>query len=1362
MDSNHGGDKQDRGVLKPHVYFSNNRSLGIKWNFYFFAAFLKNGMHSSLHTQAAWFVCHYITAIYPTMYTLVACLMDDGSLEGRENYIFPGSNFLSYITPGFFSTSVFFAIVFVLMLLIDLFFILCVFVPRFAFTYIRIIAALQLFNVRVHMAFLPFVCAVLRYCLTMIVYWEDTSPEWRVLSVVFLFVFVVFMVTCCLLHFLESNSIINPSLMYEEWFSGAGFFAPLLVVIVSLAGFGALHMTLKTAMGVLLSIALICFAVAVFTIVSMPMMMFLANELFATKMLVKAYGLIMSALTLYFQVPNAMVFLFGAPLWLILAFAVIHLILETRRRNARKLILQIETEEDQMTTTSLDITLSSVDKNQFQLLVKESLLSGSRAVISPIFVRFCLERFRNSEWFLSYVVFLFSVIWGGEPEVYKFLLHLLSVDEFGITTQLVIFQFVYAFMQISKDVSPIIDRNINHYQKIVCEFIEAHRNFWRAASQGDTEAFDTSFAQLVDSFSRMESMIFSLETVFGYCPAVHRERSIFYADFKHNVEKGHASYKQAMRLTDAKTVTSSLFFGFSKFFHMPQDHQGTKDELEVSDKYIFLSLREVYEDSTKHLKVSDISTGAGTKVFEMQRDKPRIKPVVDKRTNVLLLVVEVLALIVYFLCFIGSHFTTKTLKARASEYYSIQYAINQTLEFRNKVSQVRNDLIILKSIFDETWQETDEFSELFSLFVKVHLDKVKNSMVEFRGVVDDIVAEGLVDVPEVDNCADARCSFSSCASLLYGICDYFQGGMTSYKIEEVAYIIDTTHGLLVNYTTSFYHSLQTSMVSHYRLTRKNLAIFYAVLAVVEIVSAIFFAVVSRRLVTRKRLHAFDIIKTAQPPIMASIASTFDGVLTSERQKGNLKVKRLPGVSIQFALMFLALAIYPSYLHIRMWASEDITPNNVLYPVVLPTIEIDYVTYLLALVEFRLYTLGAVNLTTEACYHKLSDSDFSNALVSCPLFDEMNIAALYATQIGTMGLSLAFFFWSIYGIYACKKMFRLALLLLKYFPGTAVQSNPMLNRIMQGESITSKEIHSFSQEINADIDDLEFFATVRFDDLYNITEIKGDIERIIGIRPYHVNDIMDCLIEKREHEAASIRKFFVDQTTPTTGIGPKFGQKPLTVAISPSKEVTLMFGKNQSLIIKDDTHHLRGNAQRRLMEKVSKLAADIRERKNKTVPALVFVAIKCEHARKCIPEILKRADSYKSLFTIDARMQRVIVASEQVGENDNDQGFLDARAFALEVMDTIAATKSERFKCVIHFGGPITFKSPAEVANIRCFGRVFDELRLLLMSAPPGCAWVSDAVCTRFQKWPASETAPTEVPITHDTTIKIVRAVDLDT
>lgn len=1343
--SNHSGDKGDRGVLKPRVYFSSTRSLGIKWNFYFFAAFIKNGMHWSLHTQAAWFILHYLTALYPTLYTIIGCLVADESPEGRDDWIFPGSNLLSRITPGFFSTSAFFAIVFVLMFVVDVCFILCVLVPHFAFAYIRLLSVLQLFNIRVHLTFLPFVCAVLRHCLSLLVSWRETSPEWLILSVAYLLVFIVFLMACCFLHFIESNSIIKPSLMYEEWFSGTGFAGPFLLAIISLAGFGALHLPLKLAMTVLVSAAVICIAVAIFTLISMPMMMFLANELFVMKMLLKAYGLVASAMTLYFHLSGSMTFLFGCPVVGILAFAASHLILERKRKNARKLILQIEAEKDQMSTKSLNIALSSVDKNQFQLLVKESLLSGSRAVISPIFVRFCLERFKNSEWFLSYVVFLYSVIWGAEPEVYKFLLHLISVDEFGMTAQLVIFQFVYAFMQVSKDISPMIDRNLKQYRQIVCEFIEAHRNFWRAASQGDNEVFEGSFAQLVDSFWRMESMIYSLETLFGYCPAVHRECSIFYADFKHNVEKGHNSYLQAQRLTDAKNVTVSLFFGFSKFFHMPRSQKVIGDEsLEASDKYMFLSLRQEYDDSSRSVKVTDVTTEMGSRVFVMERDKPRIKPVVDKTTNIVLVAVEILAFIFFIGCFISSHLTTSMWNYRANQYHAIQHAINQTLEFRDKLSNIRSDLMVLKAITDETWQEADDISELFSLFVQVHLSNLRGAIIDFRVAVESVVAEELASTPSIPSCDEEKCSLMSCASLLYGLCEYYQGDMSSYKTDEVAFVVEITYNTLINYTTYFYEDLRDSLVDHYESSREKLIAFYGTLAVVEIVCAFVFALATNRLVARKKTHAFDIIKTAQPPIMGSIASIFDRVLTLERQKGNLRIKRLPGMSIQFAGMFLSLAIYPFFLYIRLKIDNTTIPEGVLHPVIEPSLEVDYVTYLVALVEFQLYTLGAVNLTTEACYHKLTESDFSQALFTCPMFEDVNIIGFYALQIITMGLALAFFLWGIYQVYACKKMFRVALLLLKYFPGKAVQSNPMLNRIMKGESITSKEIHSFTREINADVDDLSFFTTVRFDENWKVTEIRGDIERILGIVPVTLKDIETAIIENQETDRDSVSKFFMDQTVPPTGFARRPIKKQLTVPLDPSKEVTLVFGKDHSLIIKDDSYHLQGNEKRRLKERLSRMIEPIQGRANKVHQCVLFVAVDCHDTRQSLTQIVELARS-NSLFVVDERMKRVIVASTSA------DGFPSAISFANEVIDT-------DLRCVVHAGGPVTFRNPE--LSTRCSGAAYDELRLLLAKVPPGSVWVTDSVCSHFGKEPKFAAPVNELQITDQTTVKLICATDI--
>jgi hypothetical protein len=187
--------------------------------------------------------------------------------------------------------------------------------------------------------------------------------------------------------------------------------------------------------------------------------------------------------------------------------------MQVSRRSLRRLLFQIEMDERQITSESLELALSSVvSENRFRLIIREGLLCGSNVVTSPTFVHYCLGRFPNSEWFVRYVTFLFATFWESNSDVYEVFLHMLSIKSFTMTTQLLLFQYVFCFMQASEN-SPIIERHLNKYRLKMSEFFSIHREFW--STQSESSAKDL-YADLVRELCETRSLLRSLSILFPF------------------------------------------------------------------------------------------------------------------------------------------------------------------------------------------------------------------------------------------------------------------------------------------------------------------------------------------------------------------------------------------------------------------------------------------------------------------------------------------------------------------------------------------------------------------------------------------------------------------------------------------------------------------------------------------------------------------------------------------------------------------------------------------------------------------------------------------------------------------------------
>ena len=91
----------------------NPGQLAWKWNLYLFASSWKNGSEFSPLSKGFLFGLHFITAIFPSFYTICEYLEFNRNTVTDENGIFPASRVLSFITPQVFPTKAFTYISFV-------------------------------------------------------------------------------------------------------------------------------------------------------------------------------------------------------------------------------------------------------------------------------------------------------------------------------------------------------------------------------------------------------------------------------------------------------------------------------------------------------------------------------------------------------------------------------------------------------------------------------------------------------------------------------------------------------------------------------------------------------------------------------------------------------------------------------------------------------------------------------------------------------------------------------------------------------------------------------------------------------------------------------------------------------------------------------------------------------------------------------------------------------------------------------------------------------------------------------------------------------------------------------------------------
>ena len=83
-----------------------------------------------------------------------------------------------------------------------------------------------------------------------------------------------------------------------------------------------------------------------------------------------------------------------------------------------------------------------------------------------------------------------------------------------------------------------------------------------------------------------------------------------------------------------------------------------------------------------------------------------------------------------------------------------------------------------------------------------------------------------------------------------------------------------------------------------------------------------------------------------------------------------------------------------------------------------------------------------------------------------------------------------YFFFCYLSYLEVKISRIGRLLLKFIPSSAAQSNPIFIKLLRGQSITSKDVKEFTENIKTTPDDLTFFCVLYYDYTGKITSSIG--------------------------------------------------------------------------------------------------------------------------------------------------------------------------------------------------------------------------------------------------------------------------------
>ena len=1351
--------------------FEKPNGLGLKWRFFLFAIILKNS--STMGYTFIFFLYFFeiLSCMSPTYYPILSQASIQNNKNAISDCVFPYSDALSFITPTFLSTETWMTLVFLFCLLTIICFLVCLYDPSFA-RYLHIIL-----NIRIHFVFIPFITGTFGFAIDMVSIFINETSIAMPLAILNIICYPFYLFVISLLSFADSNSLINPCKIAAQWFTGFSYWHPLFIAFYSCVCYQSVFIPKYVSYPLLAVCSLLGICIFIYIFLTMPMMLFISNEILSTRIVVSVTLMIESIFTLEFNFASNNIIAI-IPVYIIVAYLIIHFFFNRRRISLQQLLTQIETDE-QISNEALQTTLSPLTRKYSLIaMIKEGLLSGNKTIMSNSFIQYCLERYPDCEWFLCYIGLLYGVIMNSHPSIYRFLLHLISINIFSAPAEFVLFQYVYCYMQTSQNLSPMILRRLTKFRQTTQSYVLAHRKYWLAAATSghssksiDLRTFNQASLQLFRLFIDLQHQAKILKLMFPFCPVVRCELCLFAADLKHNIVKADKEYQIASSLLnpDEEYVTSSLFQGFSIFFpgsrkvETPQFSTGIKNlypdnavinnyNEAVQTEYKFLSFQEHYDDAHRHgfsLNVNDSYITFLSHTFTMSKTKPQVEPRIDSFRLVSAYIVVSIVIIAYILLFIFHHFIDPYKSRQYNDIESINLILEATNLFRRNVYLVENDVILLTNIVNHTFTDFTYDYGLF-FYIREHLFDLESDLYSYRYFLNSL--EPFKSNSNITAfCDNINCTFSFLFGALHSKCLYFL--RSDLANETLVEGIDFT---LVNISTNMQKIINNiyRVINDLYITKLNNLVDFTTKSMdffsgIEILIAILGSIFTGIIVSQMKKNISDAIRTAQPPIIQYISCQFDKILSFDQYQLPELVKYSRSNSIfPLIFMFLFLLVYPIYSVIsiqRVRNFEIALIDNYRYDEITYDLQFLYFSY--AKLEYTMKASSLENIdefasiieSPHSCYHDIFDDNSTNSSVSIQFNSQYRLTINYFIHSIAMIASFICFIFYLWCAYLDIKSLYFGKFLLKYFPHTATHSNPVFTKLLQGKSITSKDVSHFTKNINVLTSDIKFFSILYYDHSGSITRIVGKAKKYLKMTPKSIDKICRFAVNKCPDMKEEIVSFFEKKTE----------NESINLSFYPGHEISIIFSKNpDSLIIKDDSHHFETNSKERMAKKLSKALDNNISTDLTTINLSVILMIasqnhstliniknllsnKKENGKDEENEITSSSSTrgntlLKNLVVVDTR--NFIISSLIIAHDDPKSSCRNT----LNIIDMIKETigSIQELKIVLTFGGPISFFDSIknQTTKSRFIGQCYEIAKMLMNIAEEGKPLITKEFC----------------------------------
>lgn len=1309
-------------------YTQGNIQYGMKWKLFYFGSILKSASPPCFVANFVFFVISIIVSCFTSLYPLSTQILEH--LQSDEwSSAFPYSAILSFITPTLFPIS---TIIFA----VTIFFIVFIILFYLAYENSKFILSLWwLFSPHVHIIFYPFVCGIVGFCMSYITHPLD-SESGRFLYSIYCINIVLFFVYTFILSILdciETHSIIGPNPLFSHYFTAMPIIYPFFYAIICCLSFRIIDFDEINQIIVLVFLSAFCLFIGLFILFDKIYMNPLVNKIQSGQFFFMAYSYIFTIITIKSKSYSAII-VYIIPTLAVLTYLLIQYFVEKSRTKTEKFLMQIG-DPSTLTVESLATTFELIkSERKFRNIIKVGLSSGQNIVMNETFVRFVLEKFPKSEWMLRYVVFLYSCVWGCDSDTYQFLLHLLSVESLFYSTQMILFETTFCYMQASQTMSPILSRQLEDYRITFLSLCRAHKKFW---SSGITSReFEDAQTGILQLFHQTSNDLTRLYKSYRFCPSIMFERSIFESDFKHKYDKSAKYFQKGNNLSKdpTKYISDQLFKRFALFFPGLKQELATskpqyKETSMTSDGYVFLSSREQNERAiyySSQLITYDNYIEKLCKPFFIQKNQLQNEYQFFNSNSVFFLCIFIFVISQFLICFALIRVTNDLLSDSKQVYNSALSDLKSTLEFRKNIAIFKSNILLIVDIESETFGDNYTFPysgnlinmRQFRQFSFKYLQETEKRLISYKAIFDHFNSS--YPIENID-----QYDFSNAFSKMHVMYETLTPNVDSSQEKKVLGLYLQLFPILVNTTiknlTEMSENIYYSIIDYLQdfsdniFNRRKWVFIFMIL--IDIVAPLIVFVVHQVSLNYIYSKISSIIKTIQPPILKYISETFKKLLTIEEHQ--MKEKSWynfvnPG-KVLFPT-FICFLIHPLIMLLYIFLTNRTVTFNKSLPVISPISNLTrFIYFNRVLLEFgfhdSLLNYGTdiddkYSFTVSNVYDDHFDQDFQ---VNCKLFEfPDNLFSFITLIIFCFAIPLFIYFLNL--LYTTHKVAMSGRYMLYFLPQVAVNSNPVFQALIRGYHLSIKEVNKFAHDLSK-IPEFKgvcctYFYTLN-EDIY---DIYGDSEMFLPMKPRRLSEIAQYYENNVFYNPSSdINDFFRNKQPNST----------LKLISSNNKDLSITFIPPDQLFIRPELANEETIKKEKLTRYISQISNDYIPKKRAPIQnGFIFII-----SQLSLSEHTHMIYLAKDLpFIIFDTRNYCIYAALDVYQNDSAHICLN---YLKKAPETCCA--------VIAFGGPMTFfdMPRGTISKSRCIAEAYDICYDLVNRAKPGLLYFTKSFLDRL-------------------------------